>query len=54
MRLIGGNLLKTLLLILIGISNSSSLLSISSVMMSPYQGGMDRVVIGYIFVFRHM
>ena len=54
MRLVGGNLLKTLLLILMIIAYSYSLLRISYVPMSPYRGGMDRVVIGSIWVCRYM
>ena len=50
MRLIGGNSLKTLLLILLSIAHSSSLLWISYVLMSPYRGGTDRVVIGSSWV----
>ena len=50
MRLIGGNLLNTLLIILMSIAHRFSLLRISSVMMSPYHGGIDRVVIGSIWV----
>ena len=52
MRLMGGNLLKTLLLILVSIVRKYSFLLISSVMMSPYLGGMDRVVIGSIWLLR--
>ena len=50
MRLIGGNSLKTLLLILMSIAHSYSILCISYVLMSPYCSGMDRVVIGSIWV----
>ena len=48
MRLIGGNSFKTLLLILMSIVHSYSLLRIFSVLMSPYYGGTDRVIIGSI------
>ena len=51
MSLIGGNLLNTLLLILMIITHSSSLLQISYVLMSPYRGDMERVVIFDQFVF---
>ena len=54
MIIISGNLLKTLLLILMIITHISSLLLISYVLMSPYHGGMDRVVIGLIWVCRCM
>ena len=40
MRIIGGNLLKTLLLILMNTTHRYSLLLIPSIMMSPYQGGI--------------
>ena len=53
-RLIGVNLLKTLLLILMSIANSSSLFRISYVLMIPYHYGTDRVFIGYILVFQCM
>ena len=46
MSLIGGNLLKTSLLILMSIAHSYSILQISYVLMIPYCGGTDRVVIG--------
>ena len=52
MRIISGNSLKTLLLILMIILYSSSLIRILSVLIIPYQGGTDRVVIGSIWVFR--
>ena len=39
MRLISGNLLKTLLLILMSIALRSSLPQMSYVLMSPYHGG---------------
>ena len=52
MRLIGGNVLKTLVLILMSIAHSSSTLRISYVLMIPYRGGKYRVVIGSIWVFR--
>ena len=54
MIIIGGNLLKNVLLILIIISHSYSLLCILSMLMIPYQGGTDRVVIGSIWIFRCM
>ena len=46
MRLIGGNFFKTSLLILMSIAHSYSILQISYVLMIPYCGGTDRVVIG--------
>ena len=51
MRLVGGKSLKTLLLVLMSTSHSYSLLRISYMLMSPYHGGTDRVVIGSIFFF---
>ena len=48
MRLIGRNSLNNFVLILIIIAHSSSLLRISSVLMSPYNGGMERVFTGSI------
>ena len=48
MRLIGRNSLKTWLLISMSITNSPYLLQISYVLMSPYQGGTDKVAIGSI------
>ena len=54
MRLIGGNLLKTSLLILMSIAHSYSLLQVSYVLVIPYCGGMDRVVIGSIFIYQYM
>ena len=54
MRLIGGKSLKTLLLILMSIIHSYSLLRISYVLMSPYCGGTDRVVIGSILVCQYV
>ena len=54
MRLIGGNFLKTLLLILMSIAHSYSLFWISYVLMSPYCGGTERVIIGSIWVFQCM
>ena len=42
MRLIGGNSLNNLLLVLIIVTHSSSLLRISYVLMIPYCGGTDR------------
>ena len=48
-RFISGNLLKTLLLILMSIAHIYSLLWISYVLMSPYRGGTDRVVIIFPF-----
>ena len=54
MRIIGGNLLNILLLVLISIVHSDSLLRVSCVMMSPYIGGMDRLVIGPVWVFQCM
>ena len=51
MIIIGGKLLKTFLLILMSIAHRFSLLLISYVLMSTYRGGMDRVVIGSIWVF---
>ena len=53
-RLIVENLLKIFLPILVSITHSSYLLQILSVMMSPYQGGTDRVVIVSIWVFQCM
>ena len=50
MIFIGGIFLKTLLLILMGIVHNSSLLRISYVLVSQYRVGMDRVVIGSIWV----
>ena len=50
MRLIGGNSLKTSLLILMSIAYSPSILRISYVLMSPYRGGTYRVVIESIWV----
>ena len=49
MIIIGVKLLKTILLILMSLVRNFSLLQISSVLMSPYRGGMYRVVIGYIW-----
>ena len=45
MRLISGNSLNTLLLILMSIAYSYSLLRISYVIMSPYRGGIYRLCI---------
>ena len=50
MRFIGGNSLKTSLLILISIAHSPSILRISYVLMSPDRGGRYRVVIESIWV----
>ena len=50
MRIIGGKSLKTSLLILMRIPHRYSLLRISYVLMIPYRGGTDRVVIGSIGV----
>ena len=52
--IIDGNPLKNLLLILMSIAHSSSLLQISYLLMTSYKGGMYRVVIGSILVFRFM
>ena len=52
MRLIGGNSLKTSLIILMSIAHSSSILQISYVLMSSYRSGTDRVVIGSIWFLR--
>ena len=54
MRLIGGNSLNTLLLILMSITHSSSVICISSVLMSPYLCGTYMVVIGSIWVCQFM
>ena len=51
MSLIGGNSLKTSLLILMSIVHSSSLLWISCEMMITYRSGTDRVVIVSIWVY---
>ena len=54
MRLIGGNLLKTLLLILMSSIHRSYLLQVLYVLISSYCRGTDRVVIVSIWVFQCM
>ena len=51
MRLISGNWLKTLILILMSITHSYSLLRISYVLMSPHHIGTDSVIIESIWGF---